>query len=162
MVSMGSDIAVDLLSDRLFNPKLKSFGPGRISVENGLVSTIASKGSPSEPVTGRKKIDLSGLLVTPGLVDFHTHLFHGQDLGVHADTLVNQGVTAAVDAGSSGAHLFPAFKELVIDKSKLRIQSFLNIATIGTTSILLQGELKAPAYSNEEAAIAMAQAFPLL
>jgi dihydroorotase len=160
MVSMGSDIAVDLLSDRLFNPKLRSFGPGRVSVENGLVSIIDSWGLSSEPVTSRKTIDLSGLLVTPGLVDFHTHLFHGQDLGVHADTLVNQGVTAAVDAGSSGAHLFPAYKELVIDKSKLRIQSFLNIATIGTTSILLQGELKSPAYSNEEAAIAMAQTFP--
>ncbi len=91
MVSMGSDIAVDLLSDRLFNPKLKSFGPGRISVENGLVSIIASKGSSSESVTSRKTIDLSGLLVTPGLVDFHTHLFHGQDLGVTCGHLGKSG-----------------------------------------------------------------------
>ena len=160
MASMGSEIAVDLLSDKLFDSRAKSFAPARISVDNGVVSKIDLKGSSAEPVTSRKTIDLTGLLVTPGLVDFHTHLFHGQDLGVHADTLVNQGVTAAVDAGSSGAHLFPAYKELVIDRSKLRIQSFLNIATIGTTSILLQGELKTPAYSNEEAAIAMAQAFP--
>ena len=48
----------------------------------------------------------------------------------------------------------------MIDKSKLRVQSFLNISTVGTTSILLQGELKTAAYCNEEIAIATALSFP--
>ena len=160
MASDGTDIAVTLLSDRFFNPLLGSFTPATIDVENGAVAKVSA--GKSLPMVARtaKTINLTGLLVTPGLVDFHTHLFHGQDLGVHADALVKHGVTAAVDAGSAGAHIFPAFKELVIDRSKLRVQSFLNIATVGTTSILLQGELKSPAYCNEEIAIETALSFP--
>lgn len=156
----GSDFATTLLSDRFFDPKLGSFVPSIIGIEKGAISQVSTAQSiPTGSLSG-KTIDLSGLLVTPGLVDFHTHLFHGQDLGVHTDTLVKHGVTAAVDAGSAGAHLFPAFKELVIDKSKLHVKSFLNIATVGTTSILLQHELKTPAYCNEEVAVATALNFP--
>jgi len=156
----GQDFEATLLSDRFFDPKLESFAPSTIGIKKGAISQVsAGYSSPAESVSG-KTIDLIGLLVTPGLVDLHTHLFHGQDLGVHTDTLLKHGVTAAVDAGSAGAHLFPAFKELVIDKSKLHVKSFLNIATVGTTSILLQGELKTPAYCNEELAIATALDFP--
>ena len=152
----GQDFEATLLSDRFFVPKLGNFAPSTIGIKEGAISQVsAGHSSPAGSVSG-KTIDLIGLLVTPGLVDLHTHLFHGQDLGVHTDTLVKHGVTAAVDAGSAGAHLFPAFKELVIDKSKLHVKSFLNIATVGTTSILLQGELKTPAYCNEEIAIATA------
>lgn len=156
----GPEIVSTLLSDRFFDLGLGDFAHATISVENGAISKVsAGHVNPMAIFTG-KTVDLTGLLVTPGLVDFHTHLFHGQDLGVHADTLIKHGVTAAVDAGSAGAHLFPAFKELVIDKSKLRVQSFLNISTVGTTSILLQGELKTAAYCNEEIAIATALSFP--
>lgn len=160
MAANDLDFGTALLSDRFFDPKSGSFAPSAIGVERGVILEVsAGHSSPTESMKG-KIIDLSGLLVTPGLVDLHTHLFHGQDLGVHTDILLKHGVTAAVDAGSAGAHLFPAFKELVIDKSKLQVKSFLNIATVGTTSILLQGELKTPAYCNEEIAIAMALDFP--
>lgn len=160
MAANDLDFGTALLSDRFFDPKSGSFAPSAIGVERGVILEVsAGHSSPTESMKG-KIIDLSGLLVTPGLVDLHTHLFHGQDLGVHTDILLKHGVTAAVDAGSAGAHLFPAFKELVIDKSKLQVKSFLNIATVGTTSILLQGELKTPAYCNEEIAIGMALDFP--
>jgi dihydroorotase len=158
--SSGPEIVVTLLSDRLFDPRTSTFTPARITVQNGAISEVSTgQLTPTSSWAG-KAIDLTGLLVTPGLIDFHTHIFHGQDLGVHTDTLIKQGVTSAVDAGSAGAHIFRAFKELVIDKSKLQIQSFLNIATVGTTSILLQGELKTASYCNEEIAIATALNFP--
>ena len=157
---IGPECTTTVLSDRFFDSESGSLVPAIISVENGVVAKLSSGQSLPAVAFAGKTINLTGLLVTPGLVDFHTHLFHGQDLGVHADTLIKHGVTAAVDAGSAGAHIFPAFKELVIDKSKLRIQSFLNIATVGTTSILLQGELKSPAYCNEEIAISTALNFP--
>ena len=160
MASNSPDIEATLLSDRLFNPRTGSFTPATIAIHNGAIAEISSDLSNGALNSAGKVIDLRGLLVTPGLVDFHTHIFHGQDLGVQADSLVKHGVTAAVDAGSAGAHIFQAFKELVIDKSKLQIQAFLNIATVGTTSILLQGELKTASYSNEEIAIATALRFP--
>lgn len=158
--SNSPEIEATLLSDRLFNPRMGAFTPAKITIQNRVIAEVSSDHSQPSSTLAGKVIDLWGLLVTPGLVDFHTHIFHGQDLGVQADSLVKQGVTAAVDAGSAGAHIFQAFKELVIDKSKLHIQSFLNIATVGTTSILLQGELKTASYSNEEIAIATALRFP--
>lgn len=98
--------------------------------------------------------DSRELILVSGLTDLHTHLFHGQDLGVHADdNLLKNGVTAAVDAGSAGGHLFAAFRELVIEKSKVKIKAFLNISSIGTTSILLQGELKTSSYLDHDLAV---------
>jgi dihydroorotase len=67
--------------------------------------------------------------------------------------LLPTGVTQAVDAGSAGGHLFEAFRRYVIDVSKVRIKAFVNIASIGTTSIYLQGELKSPNYVNVDLAV---------
>ncbi|MCW2797867.1 MAG: amidohydrolase [Nocardioides sp.] len=100
------------------------------------------------------RVDATGLTVSPGLVDFHTHVFAGQDLGVDPDLWGPQNATTTfVDAGSAGAHLFGAFRRGVIDSSASRVVAFLNISSIGTTSILLSGELRTLAYSDEDACV---------
>lgn len=99
-------------------------------------------------------VDVAGRLVVPGLVDLHTHIFSGQDLGVDADeVLLPAGTTAVVDAGSAGAHLVGAFRRAAVERTRVTVRAFLNVASIGTTSILLGGELKAPYYTSEEAAV---------
>ena len=54
-----------------------------------------------------------GKIVTPGLIDVHTHVYDGvAPLGIPADpNCVAKGVTTAVDAGSSGAHTFPGLRK---------------------------------------------------
>ncbi len=100
-----------------------------------------------------RAIKADGLLVTPGWVDLHTHVFRGQDLGVDADVLgPATGVTTMVDAGSAGAHVFAAF-ESVMREYTTTIRPFLNISSIGTTSIRLAGELRLGAYADEKACI---------
>jgi len=57
-------------------------------------------------------VDARGLLVTPGWIDLHTHVYWGgAPLGIEADPhCVRRGVTTAVDAGTAGASTFPGFR----------------------------------------------------
>ena len=81
-------------------------------------------------------IDASGQFVTPGLVDLHTHVYHGVGYyGIHADTVAaRSGVTTWLDVGSSGAYNFPGFREFIVTPSQARIYVLLNISSIGLTA----------------------------
>jgi dihydroorotase len=100
-----------------------------------------------------KVVDVSGLYVTPGLVDIHTHIGHGgaplnwfgpdarahiEPLGIPADLALQSGVTTVVDAGSAGAETFLQEKEEVIDQAKVRVLAFLNIVSNGMNGGLEQ------------------------
>lgn len=119
---------------------------------------IAAVGEALDCPEGARRVDVSGLLVTPGLVDMHAHVFVGQDLGVDADVVgPASGTTTFIDTGSAGGHLFGAFRRSAVERSSARIRSFLNISSIGTTSILLAGELETLAYADEAVAEACAK-----
>lgn len=98
-------------------------------------------------------VDVSGLYVTPGLIDIHFHVGHGgaplnwfapearahiAPLGVPADIALQAGVTTLVDAGSSGADTFLQEKEEVIDHATVRVLAFLNIVADGMNGGLEQ------------------------
>lgn len=81
----------------------------------------------------KQVIDAEGCLVLPGLIDFHTHLNYGHsDFGIHPDLMtMPNGITSAVDAGSSGSANFEGFFKDVVCSSDLTIKSFLNISPVG-------------------------------
>ncbi|MBM4416839.1 MAG: amidohydrolase/deacetylase family metallohydrolase [Chloroflexi bacterium] len=81
----------------------------------------------------RQVVEASGLVVVPGLVDLHTHVYWGvPPLGIEPDPhCLRRGVTTAIDAGSSGSSTFPGFRRYVIEVSATRIRALLHIASIG-------------------------------
>jgi dihydroorotase len=89
------------------------------------------------PATNAKKIiDVSGLYVTPGLIDMHAHHFPNISDYRIGDPFPDGftfrcGITTTVDAGSSGWKSFPEFKKQTIDHSKTRVLAWLNIVGEG-------------------------------
>ena len=108
-------MAVDLLikNGRLIDPDSGRDGILDLAISGSTIAEVAA----GIPAAGaRRVIDASGALVTPGLIDNHTHLFRGSDFfGIDADSVAWQsGVTTWLDAGSAGAFRMPAFREQVI------------------------------------------------
>ena len=104
---------------------------------------IAAVGASLPTAAAKKTIDVSGLYVTPGLVDIHVHVFWGPKHGVTADgdhcvqpdaVGFRTGVTTMVDAGSAGWRDFGEFRRRVIDTAQTRVLAMINIVGVGMLS----------------------------
>ena len=71
------------------------------------------------------------------MIDFHSHVFaDGTEIGIEPDlSFIPQGVTTAVDAGSTGIANFECFKKDVIQRSKMRIKAFVNLCPAGLATM---------------------------
>ena len=85
----------------------------------------------------KETIDARGLLVTPGLIDLHAHIYPGcTSLSVDPDPLAaRSGTTTMVDCGSVGAATFAGFRRYVAEQSKTRVLAFINISVIGLVAM---------------------------
>jgi dihydroorotase len=77
--------------------------------------------------------DVGGCIVTPGLIDLHTHVYWGgTSLGIDAEDFCRRsGVTTCIDTGSAGAGNFAGFRKHVIEPSAVRILAYLHISFAG-------------------------------
>jgi dihydroorotase len=134
-----------------------------VAVENHHIAAVAAHIDPSLAV---KTIDVSGLYVTPGLVDIHVHVYAGTgeaasyagDNSVYPDGFtLRVGVTTVADAGCSGWKNFEDFKAHVIDRSKTRVLAFLNIVGAGMRGPQYEQRLEE---MDPVAAAAMARKYP--
>jgi dihydroorotase len=126
-----------LRNGQVLDPKNNVAAKLDVAVRDGKIAAI----EPTIPASaGKQSVDISGLYLTPGLVDIHVHVFTGLrhnawgngDLSVPADVMaIPNGVTTVADAGSSGWRDFPEFRRRIIDYSRTRIFAFLNIVGSG-------------------------------
>ena len=139
-VHTGQSQEIDILlkGGHVIDAKNKIDSKMDVAIADGKILQV----SPEIPAKNAKKvIDATGYYVAPGLIDLHTHVFVGTKScfadGFPCvspdDITLKAGITTVVDAGTSGWRNFPVFKENVIDRSKTRVLSFLNIAGNGMT-----------------------------
>jgi len=122
-----------LKGGRVIDPASGRYETADVAFGDGKVSEIGPDLS-----AGRGEIvDVRGLLVVPGLIDFHTHVYWGgTSLGVDAADVARQsGTTTFVDAGSAGPGIFHGFRRHVIECSPLRIIPYLNISFPGIFAV---------------------------
>ncbi len=116
--------AITICGGRVLDPFQGIDEVREVFCEGGSMTETAGK----DPVI----VNAEGCYVFPGLIDYHTHLFHGGDFfGVNADLLMAGGVTTALDAGSVGSLNFEQFRKSIIEPSDIRIKALLNICSFG-------------------------------
>jgi len=141
----AQEIDILLKGGQVIDAKNKISSKMDVAISKGKILKVA----PNIPITDAKKVvDVSGMYVTPGLIDIHTHVFTGPNPGfghgsssVKADDFTfRAGITTVVDAGTSGYKTFPLFKEQVIDRSRTRILAFLNVFAPGMVGTAAEQE----------------------
>jgi dihydroorotase len=119
-----------LRGGHVIDPSQNIDGVMDVAFENGRVSGIGPSVKPGPDTEIR---DVSGYIVTPGLIDLHTHVYWGgTSLGINADEFCRtSGVTTSVDTGSAGPGNFMGFRKHVIEKSEARILAYLHVSFAG-------------------------------
>lgn len=164
-VSMQAQKSYDLLlqGGHVIDPANRIDGVMDVAVQNHRIAAVAAHIDPS---LAAKTIGVSGLYVTPGLVDIHVHVYAGTgeagsyagDNSVYPDGFTfRAGVTTVADAGCAGWKNFEDFKAHVIDRSKTRVLAFLNIVGAGMRGPKYEQNLED---MDAAAAAAMAKKYP--
>jgi len=132
----------------VLDPSQKLRGKRDIGIRYGQIAAIAASIPADRAV---QRIDVAGRLVTPGLIDLHTHLCPHLGLGLPADELVGiTCTTTAVSAGDAGWYTWGVFRHLALASSRTRLFSFVHISSIGLAGALAAGEMLNIDYANVE------------
>ena len=128
-----------------------------------LAGKVAAIGKAIAVPAGVEARDVSGSIVTPGLIDMHTHVYWGgTSLGIDAEDFCRKSaVTTAIDTGSAGPGNFAGFRKHVIEKSAVRILAYLHIShagIFGFSNRIMVGESEELRLMDPETAVEVATA----
>ncbi|KTS74905.1 metallo-dependent hydrolase [Pantoea stewartii] len=112
-------------------------GQNYIQRDVGIMGDVIVDLTQVDGIEAETEIDAAGCIVLPGLIDFHTHVFHGGTaISVNPDIIcLPNGVTSVVDAGSSGWVNYGLFRNSVINTATVRIKSYLNVVNVGLSTL---------------------------
>ena len=130
--AMGPDDKFDLVikGGDVLDPSQSLRGKRDIGIRWGVIEAI----EPEIPAArAAKTLDASGKLVTPGLIDLHSHVYpYGSAIGIPADELAQfQCTTTTVSAGDAGVNNVGALRRYIVAQSRTRIYAFIHIANHG-------------------------------
>ncbi|EIZ83499.1 dihydroorotase [Methylobacterium sp. GXF4] len=145
---------------RVIDPSQNHDGVCDVAFAEGRVSGFG-RDLPAGPATQVR--DMAGAIVTPGLIDLHTHVYWGgTSIGIDADEFCRtSGVTTSVDTGSAGPGNFAGFRKHVIDRSEARILAYLHVSFAGIfafSKTIMVGESRDPQLMAPREAVEVAEA----
>jgi dihydroorotase len=130
--AMGPDDKFDLVvkGGDVLDPSQNLRGKRDIGIRFGMIEAVEND-IPAARAKG--VLNANGKLVTPGLIDLHSHVFpYGSAIGIPADELVaHQGTTTCVSAGDAGANNIAIFRRHIAAQTRTRLYAFVHIANMG-------------------------------
>jgi len=119
-----------LRNGRVIDPSQKLDAVCDVAFAGGKVARVGASLQAARDTVVR---DVTGSIVTPGLIDLHTHVYWGgTSIGIDAEHFCRiSGVTTAVDTGSAGPGNFAGFRKHVIEPSAVRILAYLHVSYAG-------------------------------
>ena len=120
---------IKIAGGRVYDPQRNAFEVRDVLLDGPVIA-------PDDGGEAAYTVDASGCIVTPGLIDYHCHLFSHVPAGsVPADlACLPYGVTTAVDAGTSGAPTYPLFHETEVLRAVTTVKAYVNVASLGILS----------------------------
>ncbi|MFN9299112.1 MAG: amidohydrolase/deacetylase family metallohydrolase [Acidobacteriota bacterium] len=139
-MGLAQEFDLVLKGGRVVDPRNGQDGVMDVAIRQGRIAAVEPAIDASR---AKESVSVKGLLVTPGMIDLHVHVFFtagnpgawAGDSSVQPDAFsFRTGVTTMVDAGSAGWRNFELFRATVIDRAKTRVLAMVNIAGFGMIS----------------------------
>lgn len=138
-----------ILGGEVIDPSQHLRGVRDVAVLNGKIVAV----EPNISGEATNTIDARGLLVVPGLIDLHVHVYPHVPLGLYPDPLCPAGgVTTMLDAGTAGSYNFDPFRKEIIDRADSQIFALVNLSCVGLIAANL-GELMDRRYADPEGVV---------
>src|ERR1700752_1900520 len=156
--AMGPNDKFDLVikGGDVLDPTQSLRGKRDIGIRWGVIEAVEND---IPPARAAKTIDATGKLVTPGLIDMHSHVYpYGSAIGIPAHELAQfQCTTTLGSPGDAGGDNLAALRRYIVAQSRARIYAFVHIANNGL-SVFPVAELYNIDYAQVEAcALALAE-----
>lgn len=143
-------MALDLLlrGGRVIDPATRRDGIFDVGIQDGRIAAIETA-IPTDAAT--ETLDLTGKLVTAGLIDTHAHVYQHVTgtFGLNADLCgVDSGVTTLVDQGGPSCMTIGGFRHFVSEPAKSRVLCFISAYLVGGLEGHLYPDLYGPGQLN--------------
>lgn len=134
------DCAIALVGGRVVDVEANEVMAADVAIDDGRVVAIVRDGA---AINAARTVDVSGMLVCPGFVDCHVHVFeHVSSGSLNPDDIgIRQGVCAVVDAGSFGPRNAAGFYEYVVRRATTHVYGLVNISRLGNSTNPGEGEV---------------------
>ena len=153
--SAGNQGRYDLLlkGGQVIDPAAERDGLFDVAIRGGAIAAV----EPSIPKRRAKRvIDVTGKLVTPGLIDTHAHVFQyvAGPFGLNPDAVgIQSGVATLVDQGGPSCLTIDGFRKYIVEPAQTRVCCFISSYLVGGLYGHIYGDLYGPDQMNVDATL---------